>query len=337
MAGLENWVSTQHLLNDKLTRNACTEIERVKRPKNEVKLLLCPFAVCLKEFTETGNLKTHMRTHTGERPFTCNQCQQQFITKGHLQAHELTHTGLKPFVCSYPGCNKRYSRAGRLKIHSRLHVSLLFHSPPHALLYIRLSNWALICSFIFVLFRLCDRHASSRRGAVLLACAARGRPLSLVLTHRCVQTGERPYKCPMNECDKSFREKGNLVTHLRSHSRHSHSASHCGSKLSRSATMNEGSSMHLVALEGGRAPPQSKGRFGESGAGPNSLKGLQGGGPPHASMKRWHTQASGRTPHAASSDEYQHGRGVPSRLYWLPHPPVSAPPGYHFQMPSFPN
>jgi uncharacterized Zn-finger protein len=97
-------------------------IEKISRPKDETKVLVCPYQCCLKEFTETGNLKTHMRTHTGERPFVCLVCNNSFITKGHLQAHEYTHTGQKPFVCTFGGCNKRYSRAGRLKIHIRLHV-----------------------------------------------------------------------------------------------------------------------------------------------------------------------------------------------------------------------
>jgi uncharacterized Zn-finger protein len=32
-----------------------------------------------------------------------------------------------------------------------------------------------------------------------------------------IQTGQRPYKCPFGDCDKSFNEKGNLKTHYRIH------------------------------------------------------------------------------------------------------------------------
>lgn len=94
-------------------------IEKISRVKNETKVLLCPYFSCFKEFSETGNLKTHMRTHSGERPFSCGYCSQSFITKGHLQAHQLTHTGQRPFICKI--CNKKYSRAGRLKIHMKVH------------------------------------------------------------------------------------------------------------------------------------------------------------------------------------------------------------------------
>ena len=95
-----------------------------KRPKDETKLLYCPFLSWLKEFSETGNLKTHMRTHTGERPFVWQfeDCGKGFITKGHLKTHLLIHSGEKPFAWNFPGWNKQYSRSGRLKIHMRTHT-----------------------------------------------------------------------------------------------------------------------------------------------------------------------------------------------------------------------
>jgi len=38
-------------------------LDKAKRPKGEQRTLTCPFFECLKEFAETGNLKTHLRTH----------------------------------------------------------------------------------------------------------------------------------------------------------------------------------------------------------------------------------------------------------------------------------
>jgi len=32
-----------------------------------------------------------------------------------------------------------------------------------------------------------------------------------------VKTGERPFICPQEDCEKTFREKGNLLTHIRTH------------------------------------------------------------------------------------------------------------------------
>ncbi|KAK7941044.1 uncharacterized protein PG986_013431 [Apiospora aurea] len=75
----------------------------------------CPY--CETEFTRHHNLKSHLLTHSQEKPFVCPTCQMRFRRLHDLKRHGKLHTGEKPHVC--PKCDRKFARGDALARHSK--------------------------------------------------------------------------------------------------------------------------------------------------------------------------------------------------------------------------
>jgi len=106
------------------TRPAPADGSNPKRTQKHPATFHCN--LCTKRFTRAYNLRSHLRTHTDERPFVCSVCGKAFARQHDRKRHEGLHSGEKKFVCrgnlkdgNNWGCGRRFARADALGRHFR--------------------------------------------------------------------------------------------------------------------------------------------------------------------------------------------------------------------------
>ena len=90
----------------------------------------CTAHNCRKTFRNQNSLAKHLEADHSDSEnnslvgYRCKKCKKVLGTKLCLKEHLYTHTGQKPYKCNEPGCEKIFRQSSQLSYHKKVHFEL---------------------------------------------------------------------------------------------------------------------------------------------------------------------------------------------------------------------